>query len=48
MKHNLILKNISLSIDGNTILKDVSFECNTGEVIAIVGPNGAKESFLFD
>ncbi len=40
-------KDISKSIDGRYILKDVSFSLEAGEILSIIGPSGAgKTSFL--
>lgn len=44
----LELKNISLSIDRKTILKDVSFMVHPHEVVAIVGYPGAGKTMLFN
>ena len=40
------LKNISLSLQGKTILLDVSLELQAGKVLTIIGPNGAGKSTL--
>ncbi|USO02261.1 MAG: ATP-binding cassette domain-containing protein [Alphaproteobacteria bacterium] len=44
----LTLKNVKLSIDGKTILKDVSFDVEPGTICMLVGPNGAGKSTLFN
>jgi Fe-S cluster assembly ATP-binding protein len=40
------IKNLSLTIDGHPILKDVSFEIWKGHIHALVGTNGAGKSTL--
>lgn len=40
------IKNISLSMEGNTILKNVSFNIKKGEIHCIIGPNGGGKSSL--
>lgn len=40
------VKNVSLSINGKYILKDVNFEIKKGSFAAIVGPNGAGKTTL--
>lgn len=44
----LTIDRLSVHIDGNRILRDVSFECEPGKVTAIIGPNGAGKTTLFD
>ncbi len=42
----LILKNISYSIDGETILNDINFSLNAGEVSCLVGHSGCGKTTL--
>ncbi len=42
----LTAENISLKIGNKKILKDISFQANPGEILAIVGANGAGKSSL--
>ena len=35
--------NISVSYDGRTVVKDVSFCLNEGEYVCIVGENGSEK-----
>ncbi len=41
MKMNLKIHNVSLSIKGKLIVNDVSITVNPGEVVGLMGPNGA-------
>ena len=38
---------LSVSFNGQEVLKDVSFSVNEGDVLAIIGPNGAGKTVLF-
>ncbi|MBI5902874.1 MAG: metal ABC transporter ATP-binding protein [Deltaproteobacteria bacterium] len=42
----LEVRNLAININGNTVLKDVSFDVNKGDVLAIIGPNGAGKTVL--
>ncbi len=40
------IENLSISLSGCEILKDVSLTVNTGEYVSIIGPNGAGKTTL--
>ncbi len=42
----LSIRNLQVSIDGKTILKDFNLEVKAGEIHAIMGPNGTGKSTL--
>jgi len=44
--HNLIIKNLTVEIENKKILKDFNIEINSGEIHAIMGPNGTGKSTL--
>jgi zinc transport system ATP-binding protein len=39
-------QNLTLVLDGQTVLKDVNIAMNRGEIVTIVGPNGSGKSSL--
>ncbi len=43
----LSVKNLNVSLGGQRILEDISFELQKGESLAIIGPNGAGKTVLF-
>jgi len=42
----LELKNVSVTLDHKTVVRDVSFAIEDGESIAIIGPNGSGKTVL--
>lgn len=40
------VKKVSHSFDGRTVLKDISFSLDYGEILGIIGPNGGGKSTL--
>ena len=44
MSSILSIKNLSLTIGKEKLLKDVSFEINHGEIFALVGESGSGKS----
>lgn len=44
--HTLEIKNLTVQIEDKTILKDFSFQMHSGEIHAIMGPNGTGKSTL--
>ena len=43
----LKVSHLAVHLDGQKILRDVSFDLDRGDTVAIVGPNGAGKSVLF-
>ena len=43
----LRLDGLSVSLEGDSILEQVSFHLHCGEIVALIGPNGAGKSSLF-
>jgi len=43
----LEVKNLTVRLDGETVLENVNFEIDKGAVAAIIGPNGAGKTTLF-
>lgn len=44
----LSIKDVSLAIQGHTILQRVSFDVTKGEVVGLIGPNGSGKTTLFN
>ncbi len=42
----LVVKSLFQGYDGNTVIEDINFQANTGEVLSILGPNGSGKSTL--
>lgn len=40
------VKNVNVEINGQTIVKDISFSVEKGEIVSIIGPNGSGKTTL--
>lgn len=49
MGTNVILEvnNLSVTLDSEEVLRDISFRVKRGEALAVIGPNGAGKTMLF-
>lgn len=47
-KGNIRFENVSLDIDGRRVIKNVSFEANTGQTIGLVGHTGSGKSLIIN
>lgn len=43
----LAVENLSVTLDGVAVLRNVSFSVRQGEALAVIGPNGAGKTVLF-
>lgn len=43
----LSVRGLGVTLEGESILRDVGFELNCREIVALIGPNGAGKSSLF-
>jgi len=41
------LADVTVKVDGATLLSDVSFELGAGALVVVVGPNGAGKTSIF-
>lgn len=46
-KYNISFKNVYFSYNNSTLIEDISFEANFGEITAIVGPSGSGKTTIF-
>ena len=46
-KNILEVRNLSVTLDGERIIRDISFDVAKGESIVVIGPNGAGKTVLF-
>ena len=42
------IRNVSLTIDGKSIVNDVSLTVCPGEIVGLIGPNGAGKTSTFN
>ena len=45
---NFEIKNVFLSIEGKSIVNDVSIKVFPGEIVGLMGPNGAGKTSTFN
>ena len=45
---NFEIRNVCLTIEGKTIVKDVSITVSPGEIVGLMGPNGAGKTSTFN
>lgn len=47
VKNILEVRNLSVTLDGEKVIRDISFDVAKGESVVVIGPNGAGKTVLF-